>query len=248
MLLCAIRFPFRNLSFACDLTTCRAALAHGAAHSTHEKKKNERYGLSFLGGKWWSDGNSLAAKRGKKKTRKIFLRVFFLLFFRLIFYDCSLTILQKKMADQHFYGSLIFLSNNHKKDLPVFRSFSLYIFSFSVDVYFEVWRRRKKGRKKYIYIRGQRGKSAKAIKHSIAIMAPLSSGHRQPEKGGPFERERLFLSLCISFFFHPVRVRIQCAVMVMKMRVSKVSKREIDMYSTRCRKRNNFLFGRHLTI
>ena len=156
---------------------------------------------------------------------------------------------KKKMADQHFYGSLIFLSNNHKKDLPVFRSFfSLYIFSFSVDIYFEVWRRRKKGRKKYIYIRGQRGKSAKAIKHSIAIMAPLSSGHRQPEKGGPFERERLFLSLCISFFFHPVRVRIQCAVMVMKMRVSKVSKREIDMYSTRCRKRNNFLFGRHLTI
>ena len=135
--------------------------------------------------------------------------------------------LQKKWPTNTFmvlsFSCLIII----KKICLFFAPSSLYISFPLVWIYIlkSEEEERKEGRN--IYIRGQRGKSAKAIKHSIAIMAPLSSGHRQPEKGGPFERERLFLSLCISFFFHPVRVRIQCAVMVMKMRVSKVSKREI---------------------
>lgn len=107
---------------------------------------------------------------------------------------------------------------------------------------------RKEGRN--IYIRGQRGKSAKAIKHSIAIMAPLSSGHRQPEKGGPFERERETFSLSVYKFL------LSSSESPYPMRsyghedesIQSIEKRDIDMYSTRCRKRNNFLFGRHLTI
>jgi hypothetical protein len=113
---CSVRFcPFRNLSFACDLTTCLAALA---THSTHGKR-SERYGsLGMMG----PDGT---AKKGPK-TRKIFLRVFVVCF--PIFYDCSLTIPRKKMAVQHFYGSLIFSSNNHKKICLVLFSFSHLLF------------------------------------------------------------------------------------------------------------------------